>query len=188
MSAGTERQRQRHTWCVRGVRITQIISTLAIAGACKGGDAAGRTSLSDAVPAQSNGAQTVASTAPSANAVQPTLSPAALAALDAGNVAYRAKQLDVALAKYREAASAAPTHAAPWFGIYMAANEMKNTALADSALQHVKSLSADPAALDAHATVTSPTNGLTKGTMPPGHVTTSPALPPGHPVPGSKAK
>lgn len=133
---------------------------------------------------------------PSANATTPQLPQAAITALDAGNEAYRAKRFDAALTAYRQAAIAAPAHAAPWFGIYMVANEMKNLALADSAMARVKSLSADPAALDAHAEVSAAAgkgaDALPSGhpnttpQMPAGHPTTQP-LPPGHPAPSAPA-
>ncbi|MEQ1690133.1 MAG: hypothetical protein ABMA00_02520 [Gemmatimonas sp.] len=106
---------------------------------------------------------------------RPQVPLAALTALDAGNTAYRNKQFDIALARYREAATAAPQHAAPWFGLYMVASELKNTALADSAMLHVKALSADPAALGAHAEVARDSG------LPSGHPSTTPQLPAGHP-------
>jgi Flp pilus assembly protein TadD len=81
------------------------------------------------------------------------LSPAAKIALDAGNAAYRAKQFGEAIARYREASAASPDHAAPWFGVYMAASEMKNKALADSAMAKVNALSSDAAALNTHAEI-----------------------------------
>jgi hypothetical protein len=99
---------------------------------------------------------------------------AAKLALDSGNAAYRAKQLDVALSNFREATVAAPQHAAPWFGIYMVANEMKNASLADSAMARVRELSGDKTALDAHAQVTAAPPEL----LPPPSSTT---LPSGHP-------
>lgn len=55
------------------------------------------------------------------------------AALDSGNVAYRAGRFDAALRHYRSAATAAPTAAAPRYGILMAARKLGDTALADSA-------------------------------------------------------
>ena len=119
-----------------------------------------------------------AGASPSGGASGPQLPLAAMNALEAGNAAYRAKQFDVALARYREAAVAAPAHAAPWFGVYMVANEMKNTALADSAMGNVKALSADPAALGAHAKVTSK---MTTGAGGAGHPSATPELPTGHP-------
>ena len=134
--------------------------------ACDNSDAAGRQPLGT-VPE-----------AAAATPDSPTLPPAALTALDAGNVAYRARQFDVALANYRHAAAAAPMHAAPWFGIYMVANDMKNTALADSAMMQVKNLAADPAALDAHAEV----SNAQSHAMPSGHPSTTRRLPSGHPT------
>jgi tetratricopeptide (TPR) repeat protein len=61
------------------------------------------------------------------------LSDAAKAALDKGNLEYRAGRYDAALAAYREAEKAAPDNSAPFFGIYMAAKKLGNTSLADSA-------------------------------------------------------
>jgi hypothetical protein len=63
----------------------------------------------------------------------PPLLPATRAALDAGNSAFRAKQYGIALSHYRLAAASSPGEAAPWFGVYMAAEAMHNPALADSA-------------------------------------------------------
>ncbi len=145
---------------------------------CQGDDKQGRRPIGGA----SASAGESESNAPEAS--DPKLPLAARKALDEGNTAYRAKQLDAALVKYREAAVAAPQHAAPWFGIYMAANEMKNTPLADSAMARVKALSDNPTALDAHTTVTSPTGGLdsSAGGMPAGHPPTKLAMPPGHPT------
>jgi hypothetical protein len=169
------------------------------AAACSDRDAANRQPLGAAAGAAASSAT---GSAAGGATDAPPLPLGALTALEAGNAAYREKKVEVALVKYQEAAAAAPTHAAPWFGIYMAAVEMKNPSLADSAMRRVKALSADPAALDAHATVTSPQNGLS-GTgalpdghpsatataptpvLPPGHPTATPALPPGHPTPGA---
>ncbi len=103
---------------------------------------------------------------------------AAKLALDSGNAAYRAKQMDVALAKFRQAAESAPQHAAPWFGIYMVANETKDAKLADSAMAHVRALSGDKAELDAHAQVTANTGAPQNGLLPPPSTST---LPKGHP-------
>ncbi|MBL0172054.1 MAG: hypothetical protein IPP90_15285 [Gemmatimonadaceae bacterium] len=156
----------------RSSRFTTATTALALISmvACGTSDTAGRQpigSVSDAASAEPT------------DASGPKLPLAALNALNAGNTAYRAKQFDVALASYREAAVAAPAHAAPWFGMYMVASEMKNTALADSAMGHVKSLSADPSALGAHAKVTSE---MTTGAGGSGHPSAaSPNLPAGHP-------
>jgi hypothetical protein len=55
---------------------------------------------------------------------------------------------------------------------------MQNTALADSAMVHVKALSQDAAVLDEHAkSAADPTVGAT---LPPGHPSAQ-SLPPGHP-------
>lgn len=109
---------------------------------------------------------------------------AAKAALDSGNMAYRAKQLDVALTYFRQAAVEAPKHAAPWFGLYMVASEQKNAALADSAMARVRELSGDQSALPAHNEVTAAPAGLlpppSSSTLPAGHPS-SEATPAGHP-------
>jgi hypothetical protein len=77
------------------------------------------------------------------------LTPAARAALDSGNVAFKAKNFPEALRQYRVAADAAPRHAAPWFGVYMVAKATGNAALGDSAMKEVqKRTPAPPAALD----------------------------------------
>ena len=99
-------------------------------------------------------------------------------ALDFGNTAYREKRYDDALLSYRAAAAVAPEHAAPWFGLYMVAGAMKNTALADSAMARVKALSENPAALSDHANAAAAPSSA--GALPPGHPS-APALPPGHP-------
>ena len=101
----------------RGVSAVAVVA-LVSAAACDSPDKAGRQSLSSA--AEQSG---------------PKLPLAALNALDAGNAEYRAKNYSEAMAKYREATLAAPEHAAPWFGLYMVASEVKNTAiLADGSI------------------------------------------------------
>jgi hypothetical protein len=62
------------------------------------------------------------------------IGPAAKTALDSGNVLFRKKAYAPALTEYRLAATLAPQHAAPLFGIYMVARATNNTAMADSAL------------------------------------------------------
>jgi hypothetical protein len=66
------------------------------------------------------------------------LGPAAKAALDSGNVLFRARAYDGALAEYRAAAALAPQHSAPLFGIYMVARATNNSAMADSALVGIR--------------------------------------------------
>jgi hypothetical protein len=149
-------------------------------------------SASDDAPKQPLGAPAASAADAPAGPGGPVLSQAAKDALDAGNFAYRAKQYALAIDKYREAAVAAPAHAAPWFGVYMAANELKNAALADSAMARVKTLSADPEALDAHAnaaaapTTLPPGHPSTQTQLPPDHPTVKPKLPDGHPAPVKK--
>ena len=66
------------------------------------------------------------------------LGPAAKAALDSGNVLFRKKNYQEALAEYRAASALAPQHAAPLFGIYMVARATDNRAMADSALTQIR--------------------------------------------------
>ena len=67
----------------------------------------------------------------------PGLNASAAARLDSGNIAFRLKQFDQAMKFYEAAAKDVPDHAAPWYGIYMVAQAMGNTALADSATRAV---------------------------------------------------
>ncbi len=76
-----------------------------------------------------------------AAAEQSTVPPAVRAALDRGNAEFRAAKYDAALTSYREAARAAPGDPAPYFGIYMAAQKLGKTALADSASKLIQVLS-----------------------------------------------
>lgn len=66
------------------------------------------------------------------------LGPAAKAALDSGNVLFRKKNYEGALAQYRAASALAPQHSAPLFGIYMVARATDNRAMADSALEQIR--------------------------------------------------
>lgn len=59
------------------------------------------------------------------------------ALLDSGNVAFRLKQYPVAQAYYEKAAAEVPDQAAPWYGVYMVAQAIKNPSLADSAMKMV---------------------------------------------------
>lgn len=79
--------------------------------------------------------------------------------LDRGNAEFRAGRYDVALAHYRAAAREAPTSAAPYFGVYMAARKVGNTQLADSAQAEIakridtSSVPRDSATRASHPTV-----------------------------------
>ncbi len=67
-----------------------------------------------------------------------TMSAEARAALDSGNAQYRAGKYADALKSYRQSSALAPLNAAPFFGIYMAAEKLGNKALADSASAEIK--------------------------------------------------
>ena len=101
-----------------------------------------------------------------------------------------------AIAQYRVAAAGAPQHAAPWFGLHMAARAASYEALADSAMRQVQALTNDPTVLPSHDEVAAaampPHSG---GTLPAGHPTgTGPAsgaaapgnTPAGHPPAGTR--
>jgi hypothetical protein len=70
-------------------------------------------------------------------------------ALDSGNILFRAKAYDRALAQYRRSARLAPTELAPLFGILMVTDVTKNAQLADSTLARMREL--NPAAADSSA-------------------------------------
>jgi tetratricopeptide (TPR) repeat protein len=84
---------------------------------------------------------------PSIGSTALVLAPAAQALLDSGNVLFRAGKHAEALALYRAAASSAPAHAAPWYGVSMAARALGDSALADSAMMLVRARTPD---LSAH--------------------------------------
>lgn len=63
---------------------------------------------------------------------------AAVAQLDSGNAAYRAKDYEHAIRHYQAAVRIDSQQAAPWFGIYMAERALGNVARADSALRRAQ--------------------------------------------------
>lgn len=73
----------------------------------------------------------------------------AKAALDSGNMLFRAKAYDRALAQYSRSARLAPTELAPLLGILMVTDVTKNRKLADSTLSRMREL--NPAAADSSA-------------------------------------
>lgn len=77
-----------------------------------------------------------ASVAPTTPAKDP-LTPQARQALDQANTEFRGAKYTEALASYRKAAKAAPNEAAPYFGIFMAAQKLGNKPLADSASKQI---------------------------------------------------
>jgi hypothetical protein len=83
-------------------------------------------------------ARAVADSARSVEAAHALIGPEVKAALDSGNVLFRHKEYDAALAQYRTASALAPQHAAPLFGIYMVARATNNSVMADSALEGIR--------------------------------------------------
>jgi hypothetical protein len=81
---------------------------------------------------------TVVDSARAVEAAHALIGPAAKAALDSGNILFRKKAYDAALAQYRAASALAPQHAAPLFGIYMVARATNNAVMADSALVGIR--------------------------------------------------
>jgi hypothetical protein len=104
--------------------------------ACADDDAKGRTPLAGGTMPPAAGA---ASAAPGGPPPGMTVKSAAL--LDSGNVAFRLKQYPVAQAFYEKAAAEVPDQAAPWYGVYMVAQAIKNQKLADSAMKMVSTRS-----------------------------------------------
>jgi hypothetical protein len=103
---------------------------LILAAACSSGDEGPKTPL--AALAADSGA------APAAE--QDILTPAAQAAVDSGNVLFRARRYPQALSRYRAAAVLAPQSPTPLFGIYMVAQATANTRLLDSAVAELRRL------------------------------------------------
>lgn len=86
---------------------------------------------------ESTATSTAAAPAAAAPATPP-LAPEARAALDSANAMYRAGRYQAALELYQKVAASAPGDAAPYFGIYMAAQKLGKRALADSALAVIR--------------------------------------------------
>lgn len=89
------------------------------------------------------------------------LSPAVVAQLDSGNLAYRARNYEEARRHYQAAAQADPEAGAAWFGVYMAEQALGNLAAADSAMRRAQQL--QPGASLIHP---GPADTVT---LPPGH-------------------
>ena len=99
------------------------------ATACTGSENAPKVPLAQA-PA--------ADTARSLDLAPAVIGPAARAKLDSGNILYRHKAYAAALVQYRAASALAPGHAAPFFGIYMVARAINDTAMATAALADIR--------------------------------------------------
>lgn len=78
-----------------------------------------------------------------ADAPSADLPEAAQSALAKGNDEYRAGRFEEALAQYTIATREAPAHAAPYYGVLMAAQKLGNRNLADSASAMIKQLSGE---------------------------------------------
>lgn len=109
---------------------------------CKGSDAP-KVPLGSAPP-------------PAADASQPLVpvSGEARVALDSGNVLFRAKAYDLALAQYSRSADLAPTQVAPLLGILMVADITKDTKLAEATLPRIRKLDptmADSSTVNSHS-------------------------------------
>jgi hypothetical protein len=77
-------------------------------------------------------------------------------ALDSGNMLFRAKAYERALAQYRLSARLDPTELAPLLGILMVADATKNAKLADSTVSRMRELNpavGDSAAAMSHAEI-----------------------------------
>jgi Flp pilus assembly protein TadD len=62
------------------------------------------------------------------------------AALDSGNVAFRAGDFEAARAQYLRATELGPNVSAAWFGLSMSERRIGNAAAADSAMERVRQL------------------------------------------------
>lgn len=71
-------------------------------------------------------------------AARDQLDPAVLAALDSGNVAYRARDYQRSLDHYRDAVGMQDELAAGWFGIYMAELALGNLDAAEAAMARAR--------------------------------------------------
>lgn len=111
------------------------VALLSVSVACNKGEAPKTTSLSQGAAAPGGELPTGH---PDISATPNPIPAAGKVYLDSGNVAFRAKQFDVARKYYEKAASLAPDHGAPWFGIYMVGEATKDKKLADRALAEVK--------------------------------------------------
>jgi hypothetical protein len=104
---------------------------------CGGKSEVPKIPLSQAQPGTTNTSDSVSPGA---------MPPGAQMALDSGNMLYRAKAYDQALAQYRRSAELAPNESAPLVGIFMVADVTKNKKLADSTLARMNALNPEAAA------------------------------------------
>ena len=115
---------------------------------------------------QANRGTTGANEATTADAI----SGEARTALDSGNMLFRARAYDRALAQYRRSARLAPTELAPLLGILMVTDVTKNAKLADSTLARMRKLNpaaADSSAAMSHAEILDAHSRVKKASPPP---------------------
>jgi tetratricopeptide (TPR) repeat protein len=112
-----------------------MLPIAALALACAKDDSGPKTPISSTPTASAATGEATPSKNPLPEAARPFL--------DSANASFRAKKYDESLAQYRKAIAAAPKHPAPWYGVYMVAQKLNNTALADSAFKAVTMYSTD---------------------------------------------
>jgi hypothetical protein len=107
-----------------------------------------------------------ASDAGESGSAPPRITGDAKVALDSGNVLFRARAYDLALAQYRRSAQLAPNDVTPLFGVLMVGEATKNARLADSARARIRDLNPSMAdsstqghaeMIDRHSRITTPT-------------------------------
>jgi hypothetical protein len=79
----------------------------------------------------------------------PRITGEAKVALDSGNVLFRARAYDLALAQYRRSAQLAPTDVTPLFGVLLVGEATNSSRLADSARARIREL--NPSLADSSA-------------------------------------
>jgi hypothetical protein len=125
---------------LRVLRLRASFAATVTVDACSGADA----------PKTPLGAADSGTIAPD-GAMVPAIQGEAKAALDSGNILFRAKAYGRALAQYRRSADLAPAELAPLLGIMMVADVTKDSRLRGATLSRIRKL--DPAAADSSAAI-----------------------------------
>ena len=79
----------------------------------------------------------------------PTITGEAKVALDSGNILFRARAYDLALAQYRRSAELVPDDVTPLMGVLMVAQATNDSRLTDSTMARIRAI--DPSSADASA-------------------------------------
>jgi hypothetical protein len=132
---------------MKRITVSYVVSCFAAATilACGGSDL-------PKTPLGSSASDTVGADA----AAVPAIRGEAKVALDSGNVLFRQKSYDKALAQYRRSADLAPTELAPLLGIMMIADVTRDSRLADATLPRIRKLNpmvADSSAVTPHSRI-----------------------------------